>query len=491
MKRVILSFNFLLLFVFFAQGGDLEVYFDHKTYSVPGDVNYVETHMEFLGKTLEHKKLENNLFQANVEITILLKQNDEIVDFKKLVIDGPEVPEFERIDFLDVQRFPISNGEFEFELEFRDLNDPGASALSHQEKFTVNIDSDKPTISDITLLKAYSKAEVTSDLTHSGFDLLPFVSDYFPTSANSIMFYVELYNTDKFFGEDEKYLLSYFIKKAGMDKVEAGLQVNARQETEAVTPLLTSFDITELSAGDYVLFVQVRSKLNELIYEQSIPFFRQKLNQEMSLNEVDDMNIEYMFSEEITDINVLYDYMQSCRPLASNLERNTIDNIPSNDLEILQKYFYHFWTLRDSANPQEAWNTYKKDVEFVNEEFSTRIMRGYETERGRVYLQYGKPNSRAVKHNNVSIYAYEVWHYYTIGNFTDKRFLFYNTDQVSNDFNLLTSDMPGEVKNNNWFEIMAQQTTSYDIATQVVDRNYSNTGNADLEILRDLYFNTR
>ena len=202
------------------------------------------------------------------------------------------------------------------------------------------------------------------------------------------------------------------------------------------------------------------------------------------------VDITETFAFDYEDKAELLDFITSCRPIASTVEKTTIDHqMPASDLSLMQKYFYHFWTRRDENNPEEAWLKYKAEVDLVNREFSTSIKKGYETDRGRVYLQYGRPNTQAVRHNNMSIYPYEIWHYYTIGDFTDKRFLFYNPDQVSNDFELLHSDLRGEIYNNNWFDIMSQRNNAVDWRTETVDRNYSNTGDAELEILRDLYYN--
>jgi GWxTD domain-containing protein len=130
--------------------------------------------------------------------------------------------------------------------------------------------------------------------------------------------------------------------------------------------------------------------------------------------------------------------------------------IKSGDERALKQYFLNFWSKRDAANPEAKWLAYKKEVDFVNRVFGTNIKKGYITDRGRVYLQYGKPSQRLNFDREPSMYPYEIWQYYTINNGpntvqrNNRRFVFYNPDLVTNDYFLMHSDAIGEVRDDNW-----------------------------------------
>ena len=89
-------------------------------------------------------------------------------------------------------------------------------------------------------------------------------------------------------------------------------------------------------------------------------------------------------------------------------------------------------------------------VLIVNDEFGTKLKKGYETDRGRVYLQYGPPNKLVDVPSEPNAYPYQIWFYYHIGNFNNRKFVFYNRDLSSNDYVILHSDMTGEVYNRQW-----------------------------------------
>jgi GWxTD domain-containing protein len=116
----------------------------------------------------------------------------------------------------------------------------------------------------------------------------------------------------------------------------------------------------------------------------------------------------------------------------------------------MQRFFYSFWEKRDQANPSQAWNNYKQEVEKVNKSYGTLIERGYETDRGRVYLQYGPPNNINKQDREPSNYPYEIWHYYVLGNQSNRKFVFYNPDLVTNDYTLIHSDANGEIYDQRW-----------------------------------------
>jgi len=78
------------------------------------------------------------------------------------------------------------------------------------------------------------------------------------------------------------------------------------------------------------------------------------------------------------------------------------------------------------------------------------------TDRGRVYLQYGPPNSRNKVDNAAATYPYEIWHYYKLKHQTNKKFVFVNSDFATNEYRLEYSNVYGEVSNAEWRDKIEQ-----------------------------------
>ena len=90
--------------------------------------------------------------------------------------------------------------------------------------------------------------------------------------------------------------------------------------------------------------------------------------------------------------------------------------------------------------------------------------KGYDTDRGRVYLQYGPPDTREQEYHESTTYPYEMWHYYKITNQSNRKFIFYNTDLVTNDFTLLHSDAQGEPYDSQWeMKLRHRDVQSHDL----------------------------
>ncbi|MDX9751004.1 MAG: GWxTD domain-containing protein, partial [Flavobacteriales bacterium] len=163
----------------------------------------------------------------------------------------------------------------------------------------------------------------------------------------------------------------------------------------------------------------------------------------------------------ITDPDSLVDHLRSLMPIADPLERKIItDRWADKDLDLMRRFFHGFWSNR-SADPGAAWRAYHEQVVKVNQAFGCRLLRGYETDRGRVFLKYGAPNSMMDRLHEMDALSYTIWHYYRAGRYSDRRFVFYQPDLASNCMELLHSEVPGEISNPRWNQIIHGRNNPY------------------------------
>ena len=116
----------------------------------------------------------------------------------------------------------------------------------------------------------------------------------------------------------------------------------------------------------------------------------------------------------------------------------------------MQRFLYNFWLKRNTNDPNFSFNEYLKHVKYVNEEFSFGNIAGYKTDRGRVYLKYGAPNSRIKENFQKNTKPFEVWHYYKIGNESNRKFVFSSKSTSMDDMKLVLSNVKGETSDNEW-----------------------------------------
>ena len=456
MKKI---FLFLFFFVtVLAAKAQLNAYFSHCEFNSPSGKSYVETYLSVMGNSVSFKKNAKGKYQGSVEVGILFSQNGEIKASKKYNLLSPEVEDTSgRPNFIDQQRFPLDAGEYEMEIMISDKNING-KLFSIKEKININFPSDKVSISGIQLLSSFTKAETQSSLTKNGFDLVPYASDFFPENINELSFYAEVYNTKTALGADEKFLLSYYIAshetKARMSKY-----IQSKKETtNVVNILLSKFTITDLPSGNYDLVVEVRNKNNEIAAQKSVLFQRKNPKAKIDILDLSSILVDNTFASKINSKDSLSEYIRSLRPIASLAEKNFLDNqLKLAEPKLMQQFLYNFWQTRNPLSPAESWSNYNDNVMAVNKKFGSFTHKGYEADRGRVYLQYGTPDKREEYPNEPTAYPYEIWIYYKLNDKsklnpgqTNKKFIFYNSDLVTNNYQLLHSDALSETNDSRW-----------------------------------------
>ena len=82
--------------------------------------------------------------------------------------------------------------------------------------------------------------------------------------------------------------------------------------------------------------------------------------------------------------------------------------------------------------------------------FGSKLVKGYRTDRGRVYLQYGPPNDIKDAPFDPATYPYQVWHYYHLQDQTNVKFVFWCPAEVTTDYELLHSDKVDEHHEPSW-----------------------------------------
>ena len=426
--------------------GQLEALFDIKKFR-QGEQHFVETYLYIFGPSLlQHK--DTNVKNKKVEILLFIENEQrEIVDYKKHVIEG-EIDHINKNGILDLQRFSLEDGDYHLSLKLVDQIDTN-NIEEHQQSFSLS----KPKsveFSDVELLDKYWKSDSVSKLNKSGFEMIPLVTTYFGPEFNRLSYYNEIYFNDEIRKENSSIILTQSILVEENRKIAGQYNKLKKISTSAVVPVLNSFDLSNLPTGNYVLKLSVMDKNQRILSTKELSFQRTNLNNSMKLNRLNSVSIANTFAS-ILPQDSLNEFMKCLAPLASNLEKNIIDN-KLNDIDdtLKRQFIYSFWYNRFPNDPAYNWSKYKNEVKKTNQLFGTKVRKGYETDRGRIYLKYGPPNTITDRPNEPSAYPYQIWHYYKIGRFNNKRFIFYLPDLVSNDYVILHSTLQGEYFNNNW-----------------------------------------
>lgn len=469
MKRLFFLLIITLLpIISFAQG--VNAIYSFTTYNIPSQIPYVEINTSIDANSISYVKNNEAKEEGVVELTIVIKQDSIIKYVEKR--DLKAIKTGGNSSIIDIQRVGLENGKYNV---FFEINDKNGSKLplKIEDNFEINFPKNQIAISGVQIVDSYEKTKTQNSRSKNGLDITPYLFDAIPENKNQITYYAEIYNADKQFGLDNYYIISVVLENIKTGKKYEGIQKIRREKAKEVSIEMGNLDITTLPQGGYFLVVEARDGKNILYAYSKTAFYRySKVDEKKIATIPQDAFINNISKEEIDE------YLYCLIPIASEAQKSYIRHgVKKSSFEEKKYFLYVFWRSINPENPNEEWRHYMDEVAYVNEKYTTKIKKGYETEMGRVYLQYGKPdiiidekfkstsgirkrtvadkvgNSEAEDYpaDGVSYMPYQIWKYKkTPFGEVNKGFVFYAPQNNLVEYLLLHSDAKGEPFDNYW-----------------------------------------
>jgi len=448
----------LLLFCFaipaFSQAQDgIDAGISYATFQSQGE-SYVEVYLTVLGPSAGLAPSTDSTMQAKVEVVILFKQGENIVKFDKYLLNGP--PTKTPIDFVDVKRYALPNGDYQIEVSVEDLVQVG-KARRFAESFSLKYEKDKLGISDIELLSSVKNAPPgtppANPMFKNNFIFEPMPTNFYQKNDELMLFYFEVYNTDQAIGEP--FLQSIFIDNADTKDREEKISVlHKRKNTEPVIAGVHKVDIKELPTGNYNLVIEISNKNRQLLAKKSIPFQRSNPYLKLSEEAISSGKVELgdEFVGKLSESELVY----SLKAILMQVDRADGEHVKSiiaqHNENAMRLYLFGYWIKENHNNPAAAYDAYMNVARQVDQSFSNGFRHGFETDRGYVFLKYGAPNNTVFEENDPSAPPYEIWFYnqFPKTGQNNVKFVFYNPKLITNGHVLLHSNARGETNNPQW-----------------------------------------
>ena len=121
-------------------------------------------------------------------------------------------------------------------------------------------------------------------------------------------------------------------------------------------------------------------------------------------------------------------------------------------IQAQRKFLLDYWKEFAPTSPELSYHKYMEVAKAIDIEYNNNVGYGFETDRGYMFLRYGKPNNVLSVDAEPDSYPYEIWYYNYLKetNQTNVRFIFYNKTLVHNDYAILHSTCIGERQNPQW-----------------------------------------
>ena len=291
---------------------------------------------------------------------------------------------------------------------------------------------------------------------------MPNIATYYPEQFDKLAFYIEVYNMMKNVGEETDFLLRYSVVKKNTLKIIENVSKFQKQKAQKVNLLLAELDISKITSGNYELFIEVRNAKNELLAEKRSEFFRNKKGNLTETSSSENFDISETFVQELSKEELVF-YAEATTAVCDINEKTYIRNaIRDKDYTSVSRFLYRYWEQGAGTKAKQAFENYRQMVDRVEEKYGTPLFRGFETDRGRVTLQYGLPNDLLERHKEPDALPYEIWHYYEMaGRQRNVKFIFYDDTGVGTDFKLIHSNALSEINNERWKEVVYYTSNRY------------------------------
>lgn len=447
----------------FAQS-QLDAVVEVKRFNAPGIGDRVDVNISVIGSTALWTMDERGFQQAQVEVLTVVEQDGSIVDFRKTLVRSPERADTLQGDFIHQERFALKPGGYALFVELHDKNIADTTRTYVHIPLVVVARTKDVSISDIMFTLPGGAGERPA----------PFPGTYFPTGTEKLGFYAEVYGTIQKFGKEGPFLAVAQIEDYENKHVAGNFRSVQRLKADTVVPLGMEFGIGRLPTGNYQLVVEVRDR-NDSVVAKKTQFFQRYNLIAYDPSDIVAGELGPNFTDVYTDADTLAEYLSSMRPVADELERKMIDDRwKDKKPDLMRQLMYTFWYNRSPNDPKAAWERYLEAVNYVNKKFGCRNKRGYQSDQGYIYLRYGAPNTVVDRANSVSALPYMIWHYYRAGRYTNRRFVFYQPERSTTCWTLLTSDMPGELNNNTWMDVLVPGNVGGNVERGEIMDNYMN-----------------
>jgi GWxTD domain-containing protein len=423
---------------------------DYAQFAYDSTSNYIEFY--YLLKQNEFKIIkENNKHSISIKITFKIKDTHT----QKYLIDKDYIVnksfmQLNELDnnfsFMGVKKFIIPDGKYLCKINIVDSNDS-----TNRKELTENI-AVKPfggkgiSISEIQLAQKINNVEknTQSVFYKNNLEVIPNPTILYSDKSPVLYYYSEIYNLQE--GQADNYNLSRSIYDSKENLIYFH-EKNVDSENNSIIDLGV-IGLSKFPTDTYRLVITLIDTSDQKIVRSIKRFYVYNPNVKLS-NVKSLVGKEYMSSEfGVLSSEECDDLFDKAFYIATKNEITQYNNLDS--LAVKRSFMYNFWKARDtdlSTLYNEDKNDYYKRVEYCNIHFKAFNKKGYKTDRGRIYLQYGEFNQIDRYPNETNRKPYEIWYYHSIEG--GVIFVFGDLTGFS-EYELLHSDKRGELRNENW-----------------------------------------
>jgi len=440
---ILILFNLTICSI--AQLNYIPLNVDYASFKGNENKSFTEFYLSFYQIDLEYEQ-QDSIYIAKFSHELKITQGDSVIYNVSRNYRSSISAEERKLNnqFIDVFAVELLPGEYTIVAVITDKNSNrnGEYILNAS---IMNFDKDF-SISNIEFANSIdTKGDNSNFSLKNNIKILPNASKTFTIVNPMLYFYFEAYNLVLNDEGRSSYSYNYYITDINGTRVrDYATKEKTGHETIAE---VSGINVVALEGQPYFLNIKIfDNNSNKSIVT------RKKFSVNKPIRKKSPQHIAAKIEgyEEYVGLNKeeLIREFEIAKYIASTEEIEVFEKL--NDAQSLRRFLSQFWKNRDKDNDTEInefKQNYIENYRIANANYSTHFKEGWETDRGRVILVYGRPDEIERNTSSLNSQPYEIWHYYSLEGGSE--FIFGDVSGNAS-FELLHSTFRNEIKDPNW-----------------------------------------
>lgn len=456
-RRLAVSWALLLLAVAFGIHGEARgqksagslfgANLDCAVYYDKNNMPYVEIYYAMEKSAFSHEDNEPGEAAMNLLLTT----------GEKVLVNESWRMRFDKADTLarrivDMFRYGLDPGDYQIALYIADVHDPARKDSLELSLSVAPFNPDKVHLSDIELAASIQRSQPDKPSTFSKntLDVIPNPSSLYGDGRPVLFYYVESYNLLKALQGDQYRTRCSITRTDGREVSECPQVVRTKAKKFNSSVEVGTLNISKVISGTYQFNFEVLDEKDQVLASRSkkIYIFNSE-HMPVAQQAGTAASSDFAESEFATMPGPMLEHeFDILQYLLNDEGKKFYANLQTNDAR--RKFIYSFWRSRD-PNPATKENEYRigylERMQEANEKYGRMGKEGWRTDRGRVYMIYGKPTDIEYFPSSIETYPHEIWIYNDIEGGVE--FVFVDATGF-NEYVLVHSTATGEIKDFDW-----------------------------------------
>jgi len=435
-----------------AQGkGRFAIDVDYSRFMGNDTLVYVELYYSLAEDAVSYRRLHDR-YVGGVNMFATIKQNNAIIRQQEWAAPhmvGDTLQILAGNNIVGLTSFALPQGTYECEVRASDFYNEARADTITFPLVIQHFPADRVSLSDIEFSTSIRQmSQDSSNVFYKNtLEVIPNVSSVFGEPLKRVYFYLEAYNLH-FLPTDQYITHVAVVDAAGKEVLQ---QRRAKRRPGSSSVEVGTFDIGALPGGTYTMKFSLLDTTTNLVYSSSKKFFIYKPGEAAPVAAPADVGVtesEFALMEEPE----LDEDFRSARYIASERDGKEFETLSlitdeKRRVEAKRRFLYNFWKRRSTAGDSFSRKQYMERVEGANQRFSGSFRKGWQTDRGRVFILYGEPSEIDRYPNTPEFNPYEVWTYHQI----QGGVVFVFVDRTGfGDWMLVHSTHRNELRDDNW-----------------------------------------